>query len=150
MALGVKMAEIFFKKPEKNPFEKTRKRPLESVKIKILKIGLRSDLRWPTLGLQPKFHDPVTFGGFGKRGQTHKQTRFMFYKYRFPDGKSDFQIIDIGTILIKSCFFSIQYLGSISTRSTIEVIQILYASNLQEPSGTVYTKYPLWRKYAHT
>ena len=34
--------------------------------IKILKIGLRSDLKWPKLGLEPKFHDPGTFGGFGK------------------------------------------------------------------------------------
>ena len=78
MVLGVKTAEIF----EKTPFEKTRKRPLESVKIKILKIGLRSDLSWPKVGLEPKFHEPGTFGGFGKREQTHKHTRFMFYKYR--------------------------------------------------------------------
>ena len=51
-------------------------------KIKILKIGLRSDLKWPKLGLEPKFHEPGTFGGFGKREQTDKPTRFMFYKYR--------------------------------------------------------------------
>ena len=53
------MAEIFEKKHEKlwtiwGP-------PL---KIKILKIGLRSNLSWPKLGLEPKFHDPETFGGF--------------------------------------------------------------------------------------
>ena len=57
------------------------------LKIKILKIGLRHVLSWPKLGLEPKFHDPGTFGGFGKRGQTdrqtHTQTRFMFYKYRY-------------------------------------------------------------------
>ena len=53
--------------------KKTRKRPLESVKIKILKIGLRSDLSWPKVGLEPKFHDPGSFGGFAKRGQTHRQ-----------------------------------------------------------------------------
>ena len=52
------------------------------LKIKILKIGLRSDLSWPKLGLEPKFHEPGTFGGFGKREQTDTQTRFMFYKYR--------------------------------------------------------------------
>ena len=33
------------------------------LKIKISKIGLRSDLSWPKLGLEPKFHDPGTFGG---------------------------------------------------------------------------------------
>ena len=48
--------------------------PIESVKIKISKIGLRHVLSWPKLGLEPKFHDPGTFGGFGKRGQTHTQT----------------------------------------------------------------------------
>ena len=29
-----------------------------------------------------KFHKAWIFGGFGKRGQTHIRTRFMFYKYR--------------------------------------------------------------------
>ena len=48
--------------------------PIESVKIKISKIGLRHVLSWPKLGLEPKFHDPGTYGGFGKRGQTHRQT----------------------------------------------------------------------------
>ena len=42
------------------------------LKMKILKIGLRHDLSWPKFGLEPKFHDPGTFGGFGKRGQTYK------------------------------------------------------------------------------
>ena len=55
---------------------------IESVKMKISKIGLRHVLSWPKLGLESKFHDPWTFGGFGKRGQTHRQTRFMFHKYR--------------------------------------------------------------------
>ena len=63
MVLGVKMAEISRKKTRKTPFEKTRKRPLKSVKIKILKIGLRSDLSWPKVGLEPKFHEAGTFGG---------------------------------------------------------------------------------------
>merc|ERR1712102_59091 len=82
MVLGVKTAEIFEKKIQKKTFEKTRKRPLESVKIKILKIGLRSDLSWPKVGLEPIFHEPGTFGGFGKCEQTNRHTRFMFYKYR--------------------------------------------------------------------
>ena len=41
------------------------------LKIKISKIGLRSDLTWPKVGLEPKFHDPGSFGGFGKREHTH-------------------------------------------------------------------------------
>ena len=45
-----------------------------TLKIKISKIGLRSDLSWPKLGLEPKFHEPGTFGGFGKREQTYTQT----------------------------------------------------------------------------
>ena len=46
-------------------------------------MGLRHVLSWPKLGLEPKFHEPGTFGGFGKREQTHRHTRFMFYKYRY-------------------------------------------------------------------
>ena len=52
------------------------------LKIKILKTGLRSDLSWPKVFLEPKYHEPGTFGGFGKREQTNTHTRFMFYKYR--------------------------------------------------------------------
>ena len=44
-----------------------------TLKIKISKIGLRHILSWPKLGLEPKFHDPGTFGGFGKRKQTDIQ-----------------------------------------------------------------------------
>ena len=73
MVLGVEMAEIFEKKHAKKNILKTRKRPLESVKIKILKIGLRSDLSWPKVGLQPKFHELGTFSGFGKREHTDRQ-----------------------------------------------------------------------------
>ena len=40
------------------------------LKIKILKIGLRHVLSWPKLGLEPKFHESGTFGGFGKRAQS--------------------------------------------------------------------------------
>ena len=36
--------------------------------------GFRHVLSWPKLGLEPKFHDPGTFGGFGKREQTYRQT----------------------------------------------------------------------------
>ena len=39
-----------------------------TLKNKILKIALRSDLRWPKLGLGPKRHDPGTFGGFISSG----------------------------------------------------------------------------------
>ena len=63
----------FSKKTRKTPFEKTRKRPVVPVEIKILKIGLCSDLSWPKVGLEPKFHKPGTFGGFGKREQTNRQ-----------------------------------------------------------------------------
>ena len=48
--------------------------PIESVKIKVSKIGLRHVLSWPKLGMEPKFHEPGTFGGFGKREQTYKHT----------------------------------------------------------------------------
>ena len=40
------------------------------LKIKILKIGLRHVLSWPKLGLEPKFHESGTFGGFGQRAQS--------------------------------------------------------------------------------
>ena len=48
--------------------------PIESVIIKISKIGLRHVLSWPKLGLEPKFHDPGSLGGFGKREHTHTHT----------------------------------------------------------------------------
>ena len=57
------------------------------LKIKISKIGLR-DVCCPKLGLEPKFHDPGTFGGYGKRGKTYRHTRFMFYKYRYKAHKN--------------------------------------------------------------
>ena len=51
-----------------------------------ISIGLRPVLSCPKLGLEPKFHDHGTFDGFGKHGQTDRQTdrqtRFMFYMYR--------------------------------------------------------------------
>ena len=44
-----------------------------SLKIKISKIGLRHVLSWPKLGLEPKFYESGTFGGFGKREQSFIQ-----------------------------------------------------------------------------
>ena len=88
----------FSKKTRKPPFEKTRKRPLESVKIKILKIGLQHVLSWPKLGLEPKFHEPGTFGGFGKREHTDTHTDR-------PD--SCFISIDIVTTTISEFHFYI-------------------------------------------
>ena len=43
------------------------------LKIKISKIGLSHVLSWPKLGLEPKFYESGTFGGFGKRGQSFIQ-----------------------------------------------------------------------------
>ena len=40
------------------------------LKIKMSKIGLRRVLSWPKLGLGSKFHEPGTFGVFGKREQS--------------------------------------------------------------------------------
>ena len=33
-------------------------------------MGLRHVLSWAKLTLEPKFHDPETFGGFGKHAQS--------------------------------------------------------------------------------
>ena len=50
-----------------------------SLEMKISKIGLRHVLSWPKLGLEPQFHDLVTFGGFGKHGHTDSQDScFLF------------------------------------------------------------------------
>ena len=65
MVLGFEMAEIFEKNHEKTHLKKHKKAP---------KIGLRSDLSWPKVGLEPKFHETGTFGGFGKCEQTHTHT----------------------------------------------------------------------------
>ena len=43
------------------------------LKIKIPKIGFRHVLSWPKLGLESKFHESGTFGGFGKRAQSFFQ-----------------------------------------------------------------------------
>ena len=40
------------------------------LKIKVSKIGLRRVLSWPKLDLEPKFQEPGTFDGFGKREQS--------------------------------------------------------------------------------
>ena len=52
------------------------------LKIKILKIGLRSDLSWPKLGLEQNLHEPGTFGGFGKREQTNRQDSCFLSIYK--------------------------------------------------------------------
>ena len=82
MVLGVKMAEIF-EKNAKTPFFNTGPYGDPPLKIKISKIGLRHVLSWPKIGLEPKYLESGTFGGWEKRGQTHRHTRFMFYKYRY-------------------------------------------------------------------
>ena len=64
--------------PEKGSIFNTGPYGEPPLKINILKIGLRSDLSWPKVGIESKFHDPGTFGGFGKRGQTYRHV-FMFY-----------------------------------------------------------------------
>ena len=69
MHLGPQMANIRMDNPKGSIFY-TGPYGEPPLKIKILKIGLRSDLRWPKLGLEPKFHDPGTFGGFGKCKQS--------------------------------------------------------------------------------
>ena len=48
--------------------------PLESVKRKNSKIGLRHVRTRPKWRLEPKFHEAGTFGGWEKRGQTDTQT----------------------------------------------------------------------------
>ena len=35
-------------------------------------MGLRHVLSWPKLGLEPKFYEAGTFGGFGKSAKTVK------------------------------------------------------------------------------
>ena len=39
------------------------------------------------LGLGPKFHDPGTFVGVGKREQTHKQSRYNTEMSNFQYGR---------------------------------------------------------------
>ena len=60
----------FSKKTRKTHFFNTGPYGDPPLKIKISKIGLRHVLSWPKLGLEPKFHESGTFGGFGKRGQS--------------------------------------------------------------------------------
>ena len=75
----------FWKKNTKTQFFFTldhMETPLKN-QIKISKIGLSHVLSWPKLGLEPKFHEPGTFGGFGNREHTDRHKRFMFYKYRY-------------------------------------------------------------------
>ena len=55
---------------EKGPIFNTGPYGDPPLKIKILKIGLRSDLSWAKVGLEPKYHEPGSFGGFGKCQQS--------------------------------------------------------------------------------
>ena len=63
-----------------------------------MKIELRSDPGWPKLGLEPKFHEPGTFGGFRKCEQTDRHTScfisididwYEVYKKQFALESSD-------------------------------------------------------------
>ena len=54
--------------------------------------NLAQILSWPKVGLGPKCHDTGTFGGFGKRGQINRQTRFMFFKYRYDPKVMNIQL----------------------------------------------------------
>ena len=58
---------------EKGPIFNTGPYGDPPLKIKISKIGLRHVLSWPKLGLEPKFYESGTFGGFGKREQSFIQ-----------------------------------------------------------------------------
>ena len=62
----VHMNYLYSRPPKKNMYS-----PL-LLEITILKIGLRHVLSWPKIGIEPKFHDAGTFGGFGKCEQTNK------------------------------------------------------------------------------
>ena len=73
MHLGPQMAKIRVE-TEKGSIFNTGPYGDPPLKIKISKIGLRHVLSWLKLGLTAKFHDAGTFGGFGKRGQTDRQT----------------------------------------------------------------------------
>ena len=70
------MAAMFFLNTEKRMKRHAKKSPRIR---KNEKIRPRHVLSWRKLG---KFYDAGTFGGFGKRGHTDRQTRFTFYKYR--------------------------------------------------------------------
>ena len=67
MYLGPQMAKVRVDNRKRINFLTHMGTPL---KIKILKIGLRHVSSWPKLDLEAKFHDPGTFGGFGKREQS--------------------------------------------------------------------------------
>ena len=60
------MAEIFRKKQHK-----------KNIFLTLGHMGLRSDLSWPKLDLEPKFHDHGTFGGFGKQITNQQDSGFM-------------------------------------------------------------------------
>ena len=65
----------------------TEKSPKIRKKIEIKKIRLCHVLSRPELDLRPKFHDPGTFVGVGKREQTHKQSRYNTEMSNFQYGR---------------------------------------------------------------
>ena len=82
------MAEIFeknAKKHEKTHFLKTRKMPLESVKVKNSKIGLRYVLSWPKWHLETKFHEAATFDSFGKNILELPKVKTEYTFSEFPE-----------------------------------------------------------------
>ena len=59
--------------------------PPPPLKIKILKIGLCSDLNWPKLGLEPKCHDPETFGGLENANKVLSDIQRIFNTAPYGD-----------------------------------------------------------------
>ena len=77
IVLCVEMPEIFEQKHKKTSFNTWPYGDL-TLKIKISKIGIRHFISWPKLGLEPKFHETETFGGFGKRSQNVSDIQRIF------------------------------------------------------------------------
>ena len=98
------------------------------LKIKISKIGLRSDLSWPKLGLEPKFHDPGTFGGFGKREQTHTQDSCFI-----SIDISNANVINERRVVSSECQSSLSWPGSLISIWMLDISYInqFRASSLQ-------------------
>ena len=68
MNLVPQMAKIRMDKENPILAQKAQKMPLESVKMKNSKIGLRHVLSWTKRVQDPKFHASRTFDGLGKHG----------------------------------------------------------------------------------
>ena len=72
--LGPQMADISVDNQRANLNTVPYGTPPPPLKIQVSKIGARHVSSWSKLGLEPKYHDPGTFGGSGQRGQTYRQT----------------------------------------------------------------------------